>query len=1090
MKRLTRLIISILSFTIMISFPLFGGTTGKIAGQVVDKTTGGPLPGVNILVIGTTLGGATDIEGQYTILEVPPGRYDLQVSSIGYKKITVKDVHVNIDQTTRVNVDMVSETIEVGEVVVTAEKPLIKPDVATSVVAISDDQIKALPITNVVSALGLQAGVRGGWGGLYGYAQKAPYLSQNTQGVYQRGNIEVGGGLSIRGGGGEGILFMMNGVTLRDPRNNEPDTRIPLSSIKEVSIERGGFNAEYGQVQSGIVNVVTREGSRQNYSGRFQIRMSPPAAKYWLAPGVVDVNNPMSYALRSFFDPEVCWTGTDNWDYYKRSKYPVFQGWDALSEQLNAQGIILTPAAAQRAFEYEIRKREINDQPDYDIDAGFGGPVPFVSDALGNLRFYASYRSSRTMLVWPLSRPDHRDYDGTIQFSSNISSTMKLQISALYGERFTERQNFDGLGGYFYPESAADVAGNASYIGSYVDLMGLYSDFGLSLTDIWHRSLSAKFTHTISPSTYYEVLIQNYAVHYNSRPGALRDTTQKVEVVPGFYEDSNPFGYWPYFEVNSAVLLTGSQFISRARDHSFVSTTSVKADIVSQVNFENLVKAGISFEYNDLNFDYGIINSQIPGSMTYAYRTRMNVFPFRGAAYIQDKLEAKEFTLNAGLRLDYSDANVHWWDIDPFNKDFFSSSYSPEDVFPTKKSEMQWFLSPRLGIAHPITENAKLFFNYGWFRELPQYETILRITRNQFSAMYGYGNPNLIMSKTISYELGVDFSIGNEFLLQAAGYYNDITDQQDVTQYIASSGFSYYETSANSYADRRGFELTLRRTGGDWVNGFINYTYQVNTTGHFGHANIYNDISSQADFNATTTNLYQDRPIPQPFARANLNFFTPKDFGPTISGYPVFGDLLLNVVLDWQAGYWTTWSKFTNISYNVQAVDYFNGYLRLQKTIDIGKFSLQLFMDVNNVFNIHRLWFNPADASYIPYVTSLHLPESNAYDNIPGDDKVGDYREPGVDWQPMEQQAEIDQNTPPPSADRMKDGNSIAIYYASKTKDYWWYRDGAWSKVPQDKIDQVLEDKAYINMPSQSTFWFLDPRQLFFGLTVSFNLSD
>lgn len=1085
MNQFKKIVASIVLLTIASVYPLLAGTTGKIAGTITDKATGERLPGANITVVGTTLGAVSDLNGQYTILEVPPGTNNVQVSLVGYRKVAVNDVRVYIDQTARVDVALESQAVQAGEVVVVAERRLIRPDVATSVVSVSADQAQQLPTVNVVSVLGLQAGVQGGWGGALGGASRPSYLSTYySNATFDRGNVQVGGGLSIRGGGGDQILVNVDGVTLRDPRNNEPDTRLALSDVKEISIERGGFNAEYGQVSAGIVNVVTREGGKSNYSGRFQVRAAPPQPKYWLAPGIVDVNNPMSYALRSFFDPAVCWTGTGSggWDYYTQKEYPIFEGWDVLSQQLNAEGINLTPAAAQRAFEYEIRKNQPNNQPDYSIDAGFGGPVPFVSSMLGDLRFFASYRSNRSMLLWPLSRPDYRDYDGTFQLNSDISPTMKLQFSGLYGETFTERQNWDGLGGYFYPQSAADVAGQSN-ISSYVDLFTMWSDFNLSLTDIWHRSLSAKFTHTLNASTYYEVLVQNYTVNYNTGPGALRDTSAKVEVVPGFYEDSNPFGYWPYFENGTAVLVTGSQNIAKARDHSIVSTTSVKADITSQVNFQNLVKAGLSFDYNDLNFDYGIIKSQ-SFDQSYSSRTLMHVFPYRGGAYIQDKLETQEFTMNAGLRLDYSDANVHWWDVNPFDASYFSTSYDTTKVFPTSPAKMRWDLSPRLGISHPITENAKLFFNYGWFRELPQYETVFRVGRNQYNAMQSYGNPNLILARTVSYELGVDYSLGDEFLLQAAGYYNDISDQQDVVHYLASAvGYDYYATSANNYADNKGFEITLRKASGNWVNGFINYTYQVNTTGHFGESNIYDNVSDQKNFDAATINLYQNRPIPQPFARANLNFFTPDDFGPTVVGNHLLGAIMLNVVLDWQAGYWTTWNPngLLNIGYNVQAVDYFNTYFRLQKTLTFGRLNLQLFMDVNNALNTLRLW-NTGD---VDYMTSLHLPKSDAYPNIPGDDKVGNYRKPGVDWQPVEQQASIDQNTPAPPAD-----HSAAIYYATSTGKYWWYRSGAWSLVPQSKIDQVLADKAYINMPNQSTFWFLDPRNFFFGLTVSFNFSD
>ncbi len=664
MNHLKRVVASFVVLIFASGYPLIAGTTGKIAGTITDKTTGEPLPGVNVVVMGTSLGTSTDLNGQYTVLEVLPGTYRLQVSLVGYKKVVVEDVTVHIDQTAHVDVALQPEAVQAGEVVVTAERHLIRPDVATSVTSYDANQAQQLPTVNVVSVLGLQAGVQGGWGGPPGGASAPAFYTQN----YTTGSVQVGGGISIRGSGGDQILFNVDGATLRDPRNNEPETRIAMSDIQEVSVERGGFNAEYGQVRAGIVNVVTREGGKASYSGRLQVRLAPPQPKYWLAPGVYDINNPMSAALRPYFDPAVCWTGTTNgnWDQYTQDQYPTFQGWDAVAQTLNAEGYNLTPAGCQRAFEYEIRKKQITNQPDFNIDAGFGGPVPVVSDALGNLRFFASYRSNRSMLVWPLSRPDYRDYDGTFQLNSDISPTMKLQFNGLYGETFTERQNWDtGLGAYFYPQSASDVAGIVGSNDGSFNTFALYSNYCFCLTDIWHRNLSAKFTHTLNASTYYEVLLQNYSVHYNTSPNALRDTLAKVEVVPGFYEDSNPFGY--VTNNNFAyVVVNGGSFWSMPRDYSFVTTSSIKADLTSQVNFENLVKAGLEFDYNSLHFDYGIINSQ-QGQNVYSAHTLMDIFPYRGAAYVQDKLETKEFTMNAGLRLDLSDANFHWWDVRSFH---------------------------------------------------------------------------------------------------------------------------------------------------------------------------------------------------------------------------------------------------------------------------------------------------------------------------------------------------------------------------------------------------------------------------------------
>jgi hypothetical protein len=394
---------------------------------------------------------------------------------------------------------------------------------------------------------------------------------------------------------------------------------------------------------------------------------------------------------------------------------------NAISNQLNTDNDPsndLTPLGAQRAFEYEIRKRQPNDEPDYDIDAGFGGPVPLIGEKLGNLRFFTSYRSVREMLLFPLTRPDYRDYGWNFQINSDLSPSMRLRLSGLMGKQYTLRNNWDATGIYFYPRSASDVASVASGITGPETLVGLFSDFNLSLADIGHRSLAAKLTHTLGTKTFYEVAVEYFRRDYNTRPSALRDTSQLYEVIPGFFEDSNPFGYWPT-ENSPGVIIKGGQHVSKARDFTVVSSTTFKADISSQVNFQNLVKAGIEFDYNDLDFNYGTIQSGGQAAEKYQNRVQMRIFPIRAAAYLQDKLEVKEFTANLGLRLDYSNSNVLWWSVDPYDKSFFSSKYNNALVYPMEDSKPQWQLSPRLGIAHPITENSKLFFNYGHFKQVP-----------------------------------------------------------------------------------------------------------------------------------------------------------------------------------------------------------------------------------------------------------------------------------------------------------------------------------------------------------------------------------
>jgi outer membrane receptor protein involved in Fe transport len=1094
MKKLLRISVFILPIVFMFISPLWSGTTGKIAGIIIDKETGEALPGANVIVIGTSLGAASDMEGQYTILYVPPGMYDVQVSFIGYAKVTIKDVRVNIDQTARINFTLESEAIELEAVTIVAERTLIKEDVATSVVAISDREVRELPVTNVDDVISLQAGIKD--------------------------NFE------IRGGTKEDILFMVDGIAMRDPRNNEPMTKIALSSVKEISVERGGFTAEYGQIQSGLVNIVTKEGGKSGYYGSFTTRISPPAPKYYRGGSIPDVHDPDSYWMRPYLDDAVCWTGTTigepyqdidgnsrwdkgelyedlngdgsrtYWDQYTRDQYLSFGGWNEVSRQLmtdNDPNNDLTPLACQRVFMYETRKRQRNELADYEIDAGFGGPVPLISKPLGGLRFFTSYRRTRDVLLWPQANPDYVDYDWSMQLTSDITNSMKLRISGLMGNVSTLAENWNYNN---YPHWPYEIAGGTGGR----TLFNMFSDWAWCVSNLKHRSLAAKLTHSVNAKTFYEVSLEYFQRDYNTGPIARRNTSKTTEILPGYFVDEYPFGYYPEGTPGVTPDIADGIQASLARDASVVSSTTLKADVTSQVDFNNLVKAGIEFVYNDLDMDYGFIRMQTGGE-TYGQHVQMYNFPVRAAAYIQDKLETKGFTMNAGARFDYSNSKTDWWDVNSYDRSFISSSYNPEREFPMKKSKAQWQISPRLGISHPITEKSKLFFNYGHFKQMPQYETLFRIRRSETGVLQSLGDPNLILAKTVSYELGFDYLLMNDFLFQLAAFYRDITNQQDTIQYNATSGDSYYLATNNKYRDVRGFELTIRKTAGRWVSGFANYTYQAITYGEFGKSRMYEDPSKQRKEDANTVALYQARPIPTPFARTNINFHTPDNFGTALLGQNILGSLMVNFILEWERGKWETYNpqKASGIIYNVQYRDELKSTLRFSKTFYINKFSVQFLVDINNLFN--RLNLRDANVRNPKYMQSLHLPESDAYDNIPGNDKVGDYREPGVEWQPMKYQEEIitQEEVDLAAAQDVEIVKSPApydraIYYEGSTGK--WFEiieteDGLldWKEVDSAKKVKIKEDKAYIYNPNPSTFSFLDPRRIFFGLRISFDLN-
>ncbi|MBN1782305.1 TonB-dependent receptor [bacterium] len=1040
----------------------FAGTTGKIAGQVTAQENGDPLPGANIQVVGTPLGAAADMDGNFTILRVPPGAYDLQFSVIGYAKQIVTDVRVNIDQTARIDMALQLEALEGEAVTVVAERNAMKEDVATSVVAFSGDEMSELSLSTVEDAVELQAGVQDG--------------------------------LSIRGGGADEALFLVDGITLRDPRNNQPVASIALSAVQEMSIERGGFNAEYGQVRSGLVNIVTREGSKTAYHGSVTAKYGPPAAKHF-GPSPFSAE---SFWIKPFVDDDVCWTGTKNgaWDKYEWRQYADFQGWNSVSQKLfenDNPNDDLSPQACRELFLWEHRRRPKTDEPDYNIDAGLGGPVPLVGKALGDLRFFASYRREREMLLIPLSRDDYLDYDGSLQLVSDLSESMKLRVTGLTGKSYNVVINDDDqryYGTEFGPsEAEVPYWYPTQFIRTPVQIAKaqdeqragrIFSDAWYSHADVSYQSLALKLTHILSSKTYYEVSLEHMRRQYETGPLADRDTAKVYEPIPGYFTDEFPFGF-----ANQGTAAIGGTFFAdnhmgEALDSTKTTATTLKFDLTSQINFNNLFKTGVEFVYNDLDLDYGQAN-YFTGKVIHVREHR---FPIRGAVYAQDKLETRGFIMTAGLRLDFSNANMEWVDlIDPFDKSYLVD-YNPDQDYGAKKTKTDISLSPRLGISHPITENSKLFFNYGHFKQLPAYDELLRMGRNPGGGMVDYGDPNLALAKTVSYELGYDHVLFDNYLLQLAAFYHDITDQISYTNYANASGdVTYSGLQSNSYEDIRGFEASLRKTMGQWWSGFVNYTYQVNTSGYFGRQNIFQDPSEQRKYDENTRGLYQKKPLPQPYASASLMFHSPQNFGPRFLKQHPLGGWNVNLIYSWKAGEYIDWNPKRQIGIydNVQVKDYHDSRLRLSKLFPLRKIRVTAFVEANNLFNMKRLsgasFFDIND--FEDYMGSLHLPESDDYDNIVGHDRAGEYRDDGVAFQPIEQVGLVGDVTSP--VERV-------IYYENTTGRYMQNTGGEWLPVEKNRMHKILDEKAYIDMPNQNSFNFLNPRQWFFGLELSFNL--
>jgi hypothetical protein len=1034
-------------FLALWSATLLFAQTGKIAGRITDAATGEGLPGVTVQIIETKQGNVSNPDGYYSVINLRPGTYTVRASFVGYATVTTQDVRVSISQTTPLDVKLREENTS-AEVTVVATRPVVEADVSNSTANISSKEIGALPVTTIAGVVGLQAGVSG---------------------------------LSVRGSGTDQLSFNVNGLTMRDERDNSPITNISLSSIDEIQVQTGGFNAEYGNVRSGVVNVVTKEGNPQRFEFVGTYRLRPAAPKNF---GPL-ANDPNSYWMRPYIDPTVAWTGTKNgaWDQPTQEQYPSFAGWISLSEQRLKDADPtndMTPEALQKAFLWQHRKNLAINDPDYNLDFGFGGPVPLLNK-MGRTRFFASFRRDQTMYMIPLNSDRFVSQSGHVKVTSDVGKGMKLSIEGMMGESTGTTASRSGQPGFFV--SPGGIAGELSGV-SFIDTRIFSSDYW-SPSKVNTSMLGLTFNHVLTPNSFYKVTAFRTGSKYDTNPGVLRNETSAV-TFGGVGFDEAPFGFQPKPTFGVEGMRTGVG-MSNGRDSSQVVVYTLKGDYTNQLNRFVEVKAGLEYNMTDSKVNYATYDAYLPSSNNFS---KWDKQPVRGAVYAQTKLEFKGMIANIGLRGDMSDPTGTWYVIeeDPFSK-AFSAKYSSEidAILQKEQVKKQFTLSPRVGVSFPVTSVSKLYFNYGHFRSMPDPNNLYLVRKySETGQVARIASPNNPLPKTVAYELGFEQSLFKQLLVRIAGYYKDVTLQPYLVSYNSKNGeVSYSVSEPNSYEDIRGFEFTLERKRGV-VQGFINYTYQVSSSGNFGYSTIYqNPVAMRNFINSDAARAAaSSRPYPSPYARTNINVLSPDKWGPSIAGRNPLGGWRASVIGTWQRAPKYTWAdggSKPGVLRNVSGLTYYNADLRFSKSIVLGKRRAEFFADVTNALNTKRLsfngFFNGTDQN--AYFTSLHLPKSDDYVlNIPGTDRVGQYRKDGVAFVPMKRLEKFDATST--SVDK------AVIYYENATGTYYQFANNTWGIADQAKIDQALKDKAYIDMPNQAFLTFLNPRDIQFGIRINF----
>ena len=233
MQKVFTIIIVVIAYLINPSIT-YSQSTGKIMGKVSDVSTDEGIPFANVLINGTTIGAASDVEGNFVVLNIPPGTYNVTASYIGFQKVTIKDVTVNVGFTTSLDFKLSPGEVTLEAIIVQGDRnPLIRQDLTNPTVAITSESLEILPVDNISDVIKLQAGVVTG----------------------------DDGSIHVRGGYGNEVAYTLNGLSLNDPYGNSRAVGLASNAVQEASVSTGTFSAEFGNALSGVVNYVTKEGA-------------------------------------------------------------------------------------------------------------------------------------------------------------------------------------------------------------------------------------------------------------------------------------------------------------------------------------------------------------------------------------------------------------------------------------------------------------------------------------------------------------------------------------------------------------------------------------------------------------------------------------------------------------------------------------------------------------------------------------------------------------------------------------------------------------------------------------------------------------
>jgi len=791
----------LLGVLILLSSGLFAGTTGKLAGRVVN-TSGQPLM-ANIIVKEANTGIAANEKGNFIIINLPSGTYTVVISAVGYATVTMTGVKVNVDQTTTLpKITMQTKSIKITGVTVAATQDKISKSNVGSSRQIEMGSIDSKAVSNIEDLIAIQAGVS-----------------------------SSGGELHVRGGRANEVVYSIDGMSVSDPVDGGTALSVDTDAIKDMKVMTGGFTAEYGNAQSGIVNIVTKDGD-PFYSGKLELNSdhvfsegnNMDVVKFavggpLLGTGVANLKEKLTFYLNGAAQ----WEDGRYRDYYKGSPN------DKLVYLDNAYPNYNPYSSRDDVLGFEIGDRNyntynVNFKTKYQFSATENMTFAIRGDRSTSTPYSHSWRYA--LQHYLESETNQRQYIMT--YDKVLSPEVNYKLKASYYTKET-KSNPKGIdrSSYLTLNPAASLSqhvtnvlnGDYGYTSIDENGDGVY-DNGFIASSNWTYSIaglenSKNVPGFSAPGTIWDNFIDDKTTIMSLR-GDLEYQINEIhgaktgfEVIKNHIEKDQLFSFLTIYEDRRQKYLKNIYNVATPTEN-----VDKLDSLITQLNPDT----GL-IEYIPI---YSQADYYAAAKAASGKRDGYKADPWQGSFYLQDKMEWEGMIVNMGLRSDLWYLGTDY-QVKQDDGTYRTTKFKSSDRF-------QMMLSPRLGVSHPISERDVLRFAYNYQNQLPQMQYVFTSKTPEDAEVSDQiitvGNPKLKPQITVTYEVGMQHAFNDLYTVDVTAYYKNIynyVSTKKVTKPEETNVY-WYEYISEDYGSTRGIDIAFDRSMSNFISASLAYS--------------------------------------------------------------------------------------------------------------------------------------------------------------------------------------------------------------------------------------------------------------------------